>query len=82
MDKLLDMVPETVKAFGTPLISLVLLVLSLGFSDALVAATVSYVFMATTAITGYVEYRKFTKRREAEEKKLPVTDLGRHDGSP
>lgn len=74
MDKLLDMVPDTFKRFGTPILSFVLLILVMGFPAALIQEVLTYVLIASTAITGYVEYRRFVKSKQAAEKKLPVTD--------
>ena len=81
MDKLLDMVPDTFKRFGTPILSFILLILVMGFPAELVQEFITYLLIASTAITGYVEYRRFRKAQEAEEKKLPVADTSRHDGS-
>lgn len=74
MNQLLEMIPDQAKRFSVPIGSLVCLILVAGLEAAFLQEIMIYGLLVVTAITFYVEYRRFVKGRKVIESKVPPFD--------
>lgn len=74
MNQFLDMIPTQIKHFGVPVGSLITLILVAGLEAVFLQEILTYALLAVTAVTFYVEYRRFVKGRKVIEGKVPPFD--------
>lgn len=74
MNQLLDMIPDQARRFGVPIGALVTLILVAGLEAVFLQEILTYALLAVTAITFYVEYRRFVKARKVIEGKVTPLD--------